>query len=533
MIGLTVYFTKIAFPISKPERRRSMRITCQRKLPIRATLFLSFLFVFVLGSKTYAATEAKLLASDGAAYDYFGYVASISSDVALLGADSNDDNGVDSGSAYVFRRNGSNWVEEQKLLPSDGAAYDYFGTSVSISGNVALVGADGNDDNGVDSGSAYVFRWNGSNWVQEQKLLPSDGAAYDYFGWEVSINGDVALVGAVGDGDNGDESGSAYVFRWNGSNWVQEQKLLPSGGAAYDWFGESVSISGNVALIGADGNDDKGDDSGSAYVFRWNGSNWVQEQKLLPSDGAAFDYFGYSLSIDGNVALVGADSNDDNGVDSGSAYVFRWNGSNWVQEQKLLPSDGAAFDYFGYSLSIDGNVVLVGAVEDGDNGDESGSAYVFRWNGSNWVQEQKLLPSDGAAYDWFGESVSISGNVALIGANGNDDKGDDSGSAYVYTLEAQFVADFSAIPTSGPAPLIVSFSDQSTGTVSSWNWNFGDGTISNKQNPSHTYTDPGTYTVSLTVTCPGGSDTETKADYIKVRSPSKAMPWIPLLLLDD
>jgi hypothetical protein len=478
MIGLTVYFTKIAFPISKPERRRSMRITCQRKLPIRATLFLSFLFVFVLGSKTYAATEAKLLASDGAAYDYFGYVASISSDVALLGADSNDDNGVDSGSAYVFRRNGSNWVEEQKLLPSDGAAYDYFGTSVSISGNVALVGADGNDDNGVDSGSAYVFRWNGSNWVQEQKLLPSDGAAYDYFGWEVSINGDVALVGAVGDGDNGDESGSAYVFRWNGSNWVQEQKLLPSGGAAYDWFGESVSISGNVALIGADGNDDKGDDSGSAYVFRWNGSNWVQEQKLLPSDGAAFDYFGYSLSIDGNVALVGADSNDDNGVDSGSAYVFRW-------------------------------------------------------NGSNWVQEQKLLPSDGAAYDWFGESVSISGNVALIGANGNDDKGDDSGSAYVYTLEAQFVADFSAIPTSGPAPLIVSFSDQSTGTVSSWNWNFGDGTISNKQNPSHTYTDPGTYTVSLTVTCPGGSDTETKADYIKVRSPSKAMPWIPLLLLDD
>ena len=120
-----------------------------------------------------------------------------------------------------------------------------------------------------------------------------------------------------------------------------------------------------------------------------------------------------------------------------------------------------------------------------------------------------------------------------VGAIGDDDKGAESGSAYVYTIEAQFVADFSAIPTSGPAPLIVSFSDQSKGTVSSWNWNFGDGTTSNEQNPSHTYTDPGTYTVSLTVTGPGGSDTETKADYIKVRSPSKAMPWVPLLLLDD
>jgi chitodextrinase len=257
------------------------------------------------------------------------------------------------------------------------------------------------------------------------------------------------------------------------------------------------------------------------------------EAKLLPSDGAAYDYFGYVASISSDAALIGADSNDDNGVDSGSAYVFRRNGSNWVEEQKLLPSDGAAYDYFGTSVSISGNVALVGADRNGDNGEESGSAYVFRWNGSNWVQEQKLLPSDGAAYDYFGESVSISGNVALVGADSNDDNGDDSGSAYVYTFEAQFVADFSAIPTSGPAPLIVSFSDQSMGTVSSWNWNFGDGTTSNEQNPSHTYTDPGTYTVSLTVTGPGGSDTETKTDYIEVGQPTKAMPWIPLLLLDD
>ena len=151
------------------------------------------------------------------------------------------------------------------------------------------------------------------------------------------------------------------------------------------------------------------------------------------------------------------------------------------------------------------------------------------------MEEQKLVASDGAYYDYFGASVSISSNVALVGADRNDDKGNQSGSAYVYTLgvQSELIADFSAIPTSGPAPLIVSFSDQSMGTVSSWNWNFGDGATSNEQNPSHTYNDSGNYTVTLAVTGPEGSDTETKTDYIKVGAPAKAMPWVPLLLLDD
>ena len=348
----------------------------------------------------------------------------------------------------------------------------------------------------------------------------------------MSISGDVALVGADGDDDNYASSGSAYVFRWNGSNWVQEQKLLASDGVSGDWFGGAVSIDGNVALVGAQGNDDTDYNSGSAYVFRWNGSNWVEEQELLPSDGAAFDFCGESVSVDGNVALVGAVEDDDKGDDSGSAYVFRWNGSNWVQEQKLLPSDGAADDYFGVSVSISGNAALVGA--EGDYG-RSGSAYDYRWNGSNWVEEQKLVASDGAYYDYFGASESISSNEALVGADRNDDKGNQSGSAYVYTLgvQSELIADFSAIPTSGPAPLIVSFSDQSMGTVSSWNWNFGDGATSNEQNPSHTYNDSGNYTVTLAVTGPEGSDTETKTDYIKVGAPAKAMPWVPLLLLDD
>jgi hypothetical protein len=139
----------------------------------------------------------------------------------------------------------------------------------------------------------------------------------------VSISGDVALVGVYADDDKGDYSGSAYVFRWNGSYWLEEQKLLASDGAAEDYFGRSVSISGDAALVGADGDDDKGSGSGSTYIFRWNGNSWVEEQKLVASDGAADDEFGRSVSISGNAALMGVWTKDDKGANSGSAYVFK------------------------------------------------------------------------------------------------------------------------------------------------------------------------------------------------------------------
>jgi hypothetical protein len=191
------------------------------------------------------------------------------------------------------------------------------------------VGTSWDDDNGADSGSAYVFRWDGSSWVEEQKLLASDSTEHDYFGDSVSISGDVALVGAL---DYDDFSGSAYVFRWDGVGWVEEQKLLASDGTALDHFGGSVSISEDAALVGAYGDYHNGVAySGSAYVFRWDGSSWVEEQKLLTSDGATYDFikgsygnhFGGSVSISGDVALVGATFDDDNGAYSGSAYVFK------------------------------------------------------------------------------------------------------------------------------------------------------------------------------------------------------------------
>jgi len=406
-------------------------------------------FLFLAPAAAIADFEdAKLTASDGAAGDFFGFSVSISGDTALIGAKNDDDSGNESGSAYVLRYNGTSWVEEPKLTASDGAQGDAFGYSVSISSGTALVGAW--SDNSL-LGSAYVFRYDGSNWVQEAKLTASDGVSGDAFGFSVSISGDTALVGAVGDDDDGSSSGSAYVFRYNGSNWVEEPKFTASDGAAGDEFGFSVSISGDTALVGAHGDDDAGASSGSAYVFRYNGSNWVEEPKFTASDAAASDEFGISVSIARNTALIGAHGDDDNGSSSGAAYVFRYNGSSWVEEQKLTASDGSAGNQLGYSVSVSNGTALVGARGDDDTGAGSGSAYLFSYNGSTWVEGAKLTASDGTALDTFGRSVSISDGTALVGAHGNDDNGSNSGSAYVFGEPVPI----SQLPALGPLGIAI------------------------------------------------------------------------------
>jgi len=273
---------------------------------------------------------------------------------------------------------GGSWIEEQKLLASDGAAGDNFGGIVSVDGDTALIGAWYDDDNGADSGSAYVFTRTGTTWTQQAKLLASDGAAGDWFGYSVALSGDTALVGAVWNDDNGNDSGSAYVFTRTGTTWTQQAKLLASDAAAGDQFGFMVAISGDTALVGANWDDDNGDKSGSVYVFTRTGTTWTQQQKLLASDGQAGDRFSLCfLDVSGDTALIGALGDDDMGSNSGSAYVFTRTGTTWTQTQKIIALDGQAGDNFGYYTFLSGDTALIGAPNDDDNGANSGSAYVF------------------------------------------------------------------------------------------------------------------------------------------------------------
>jgi hypothetical protein len=386
-------------------------------------------FMFQIEADSY-----KLIASDGAASDKFGYSVAISGDTAVVGAYWDDDNGNDSGSAYVFVRDGTSWSQQAKLTASDGASVDTFGYSVAISGDTAIVGSHQDDDDGDRSGSAYVFVRDGTSWSQQAKLIAGDAAALDNLGWSVAISGDTAVVGAHGGDDDGEASGSAYIFVREGTSWSQQAKLIAGDAAALDIFGWSVAISGDTAVVGALRDDDNGTDSGSAYVFVRDGTSWSQQAKLTASDGAARDAFGVSVAISGNTAIIGASRDDDNGDMSGSAYIFVREGTSWSQQAKLTASDGAAGDIFGYSVAISGNTLIIGAYWDDDDGDMSGSVYVFVRDGTGWSQRTKLTASDGAAGDYFGLCVDISADTAIVGAPADDDNGEGSGSAYVFEL---------------------------------------------------------------------------------------------------
>jgi uncharacterized repeat protein (TIGR01451 family) len=418
--------------------------------------------------------QAYLKASNTGANDNFGWSVAISGDTVIVGAPGEDSNatGVDgnqtsnssltSGAAYVFVRSGSSWSQQAYLKASNTGADDQFGSSVAISGDTVVVGAhredsiatgvDGNqaDNSASNSGAAYVFVRSGTTWSQQAYLKASNTGAGDQFGFGVTISGDTVVVGAYGENSNatgvdGNQfdnsatlSGAAYVFVRSGSTWSQQAYLKASNAEADDQFGYSVAISGDTVVVsalsedssatGVDGNqaDNSASDSGAAYVFVRSGSSWSQQAYLKASNTEANDQFGLNVAISGDTAVVGAYGEDSNatGVDgnqtdnstslSGAAYVFARSGSTWSQQAYLKASNTGASDFFGNSVAISGDIVMVGAPfedsnatgVDGDQSDNSasnsGAAYVFHFT----RPDLSLTKADGGA------SVAPGGTVA-------------------------------------------------------------------------------------------------------------------------
>ena len=369
------------------------------------------------------SSVSKVLSADGEASDILGLAVAVSGDTAVVGAPNHKSNGIGTGAAYVFVRAETGWKQQAELVAEDGASGDGFGSAVSISGDTVLVGA----RNASRRGSAYVFTRSGSSWTQQAKLTASDAAVDDYLGSAVSLSGDTVAVGAYGDDDSGSYSGSAYVFTRSGTSWTQEAKLTASDGAADAEFGSAISISGDSVLVGAPDGEGRILRSGSAYVFTRSGTTWAQEAKLVAADGAWGDCFGGALSISGDTAAVGSSNDDDKGSDSGSAYVFLREGATWTQQPKLTASDGAANEFFGSAISISGDNLAVGAGRDGDS---SGSAYLFTRSGIIWTQRSKLTDPTGGAGDGFGYSVAATPSGAVVGSPGDSDLGMYSGSAF-------------------------------------------------------------------------------------------------------
>ena len=359
-----------------------------------------------------------LVADDGDTNEFFGSGVAIAGDIAVVGAQGDDENGDESGAAYVFTRSDAGWSQEAKLTANDAEAGDQFGGSIALFGETILVGARRDGDNGDESGAAYLFTRYGSDWIQQAKLTAADGEAGAEFGRSVALSDDTAIIGAARDDEKGEDSGSVYVFTRSGTHWSQLQKLTAADGAKGDVFGISVALDGDTALIGADLDDDKGENSGSVYVYTRSKGTWSQQAKLTAADAGNVDIFGVRVAISGDTALIAARRDDDdvNGVDSGSAYVFIRSGTIWTQQAKLTANDAEADDLFGYNVALFEDTGIVTAAMDDDKGLNSGAAYVFTRSGSEWSQQTKLTASDGAANDLFGWSVSLSGNTVLIGA---------------------------------------------------------------------------------------------------------------------
>lgn len=341
------------------------------------------------------STVAQQGSFTGASDSFFGYSVAVDGNTAVVGA-WNDAGG--NGAAYVFTRNGSGaWSQQQELTAPDGASGDQFGYAVAVSGNIALVGAAGKASG---QGYVYAFSQSGTTWTKQAEFTSSDGSASDCFGCAIALSGGTAFVGAPGKLGN---TGGAYAFGESGGAWSQGTEFVGQSSSAYFGFSVALAPNATTAVVGAFGTSSS---TGSAYVFDASGSTWSQQAVLTASDGATGDNFGYSVGAGNGTALVGAYGNGG----QGAAYYFTGSGTSWSQQAKLVASDASANAYFGYAVALSGSTAVVGAYEKSTSGGP-GEAYVFTNSGSAWSQQS--LPPQGA---YFGYAVAASGTTAVVGA---------------------------------------------------------------------------------------------------------------------
>ncbi len=349
--------------------------------------------------------ETKLIASDGTRDDGFGASVSLSEDYAIIGAPAK-------GTVYFFSRTQSGWEEDTVLVAGGGSAFGY---SVSLNGGSAIIGS----ANAFGAnGAAYVFTHTQNRWIMEAILTANDGAPRDFLGSSVSLSGDYAIIGARGFRTL---QGAAYIYKRTAVGWTQQAKLTASDGVSPDAFGWSSSISGNYAIVGSVGKDNR---KGAAYIFERIQDNWIEQTKLTAPDGAAGDEFG-TVSLFGDYAIVGAFLKDNQ---KGAAYIYKRMNTSWTLQNKLTITDANA-RAFGASVSISNTYALVGA-EFTDL--LAGSAYLFAHMESGWKEIAKLTASDRQAFLRFGSAVSLSGNSAIVGSIAGRGNENFSGSAYVY-----------------------------------------------------------------------------------------------------
>lgn len=358
--------------------------------------------------------------------DWFGDSVALSDTLALVGANFRAVGAhTRQGEAFVFARSATTWQPQAVLTASDGQAEDGFGVSVALSATTALVGADAHAVGAnPNQGAAYVFVQSGTTWTQQAVLTAPDGEVGDFFGGSVALSGDIALVGAHDHKGSSPRQGAAYVFVRSGGTWTQQAVLTAGAGATGDYFGVAVALSGRTAIVGAQVHRfGSHAGPGAAFVFGRNGTTWTEQATLTATDGADSDNFGAAVALSGPTALVGAFHHTvGSSAAQGAAYVFTKSGTTWTQQATLTAHRGAAQDYFGAAVALSGPTALVGAPLHWIGFPHVGPvpAYVFAQRGATWTEQAQLTSREDVERDSFGTSVALSGTTALVGASGHE-----------------------------------------------------------------------------------------------------------------
>lgn len=401
---------------------------------ITVLLFIYFSLFPILFSQN--SDLEKLVASDGVTWDRFGASVSSFENFLVIGSPGNSANGNNAEAVYVYEKlvNGE-WGNEQKIIASDGQANDIFGASVSIYADYLVVGAKQDDDNGSQSGSVYVYEKDAMGvWGNEQKIIASDGQAYDSYGWSVCIIEDQLFVGSVNDAEDGTDAGALYVYEKDINGiWSNEQKLKPSDGSQENYFGYQIEVFENTLVVSACGDVNNDPESGSVYVYE-KGSNgtWGAEQKLTSFDAFKGDWYGKSIDVFENYLVVGAMKDDDNGENTGIVFIYKKDDNGvWNFIQKIGASDAESYDKYGWSVAVFDQHIAVGAYSN-EFGPESGSVYVYELDSNGvWGNEQKIIPPSGLTSMWFSEALEFTENYLVIGASRDNANVSNSGSVYI------------------------------------------------------------------------------------------------------
>ncbi|MCP3919286.1 MAG: hypothetical protein GY711_27420 [bacterium] len=398
-----------------------------RRFRVQPFLILSALVL--AGSPALARQcEQRILASPNVMDANFGWSASMSQGTVMIGAYGGDALGSLSGAVYAYENAPSGWGQTDRLVPADSVADDYFGFDVVAQGDTVVIGSPRAHGPAARSGAAYVFERMPSGWVQTQKLVASDGGFDQFFGRAVALDGDTILVGS----SEVAFRGAVYVFERGPGGWTETDKLLASDGIANDGFGSSVWIEGDTAMMGAAGDDDLGNVSGAAYVFERAGGVWGETQKLLASDGGSLHRYGNAIRIQGDRAMIAARTNA-----AGAVYAYERGPSGWVETQILVPSSPYTGE-FGDALDLDGDRAVIGADSDSLLGFNAGAAYVFeRTSDGTWVETSLFRDPEGGGSEFFGLSAAIEGETVVVGAHRTDEAcpgvpSCDAGSALVF-----------------------------------------------------------------------------------------------------